>query len=618
MNRPSSRASRRLGILAAALLTTAPALGVGSAQATGEGRCTAANVRYASSSNNLYVSGPVVCTLTELDALTKAPVTPVDPNAKVWLLGANLILQQGATMQLHGAAMGGDVNELRLRSNNVSGSSALVFIRADWGTLDIQSTRVTSWDESAGGPDTEYSSYRRAFIHVRSFLDSGGIARQSRMDIADSDIGYLGYSGAEAYGLAWKVSGSGTERFNKVDVLGDVTRSRLHHNYFGAYTYGAFGMRWIDNEIDHNVQYGLDPHDDSDSLVIEGNHVHDNGNHGIICSQRCDHLTIRGNVSTANVGNGIMLHRSVVDSVVENNRAQGNSDSGIALFESHRNTIRGNTLTGNQKGLRLSVGSADNLIEDNDLGNNTSYGVYAYKGSDAPVNGDGRPKRNRFVGNDIHDNGSYAIKMGDSDDSRFEGNRFSSNGYGPLFERGTGNVITGSDLAAAGRVAAYGKGTSIRTYLSGFNAATVKMDDTSEVVLEDAGGRIFEAEEGMPTAVAPTGSSMIVRRADTGGESDVVTRNFHVTLATGGASVTAGTWSTDRRTWSTRPAGSGQDLTYAMGDLTPGSQYNVFRNGIRIAAFRADDRGFVRFSDRLMTTAAAQYVIERGASFSLI
>ncbi len=417
------------------------ALGASPAQAAG---CDPGAVRWASSSNNIYVTGPVTCTLTDLRALTKAPIALVDPAAKVWLLGANVILQQGATLQLHGSEIGGDVDELRLRSNNTTAATSTIYIRAHAGNISLRSTKVTSWNEAANGPDTEYAQFKRSYIQARSFLDGAGVAQQSRMDVADTDIGYLGYSGAEAYGMSWKVLGPVLDR---VDVLGDVTNSRFHHNYFGAYTYGAFGMKWVNNEFDNNVSYGLDPHDDSDSLLIENNRSHDNGNHGIICSQRCDNLTIRGNVSERNKGHGIMIHRSVTNSVVENNTAARNTDTGIVVFESFDNRIVNNTMTGNLRGIRLSVGSANNLIEGNTIAGNSSYGIYLYKGSDAPVVNDGRPKFNRFVRNQIRDNGSYAVRASDSDDNVFDGNVFSGNKGGIRFERSFRNQVVNSTPA---------------------------------------------------------------------------------------------------------------------------------------------------------------------------
>lgn len=408
--------------------------------------CPAAALRWASSSNNVYILGSdVVCTLSEIDPIVdKAPITQVSPGT--WLVGANIILQNGATLQLHGTAIGGDVNELRLRSNS-SGTNPTMFIRADWGSVLIDSTKVTSWDEAKNGPDTQSSS-KRSFIHVRSSLGpDGSTARESRMDIKNSDVGYLGYNAAESYGLVWKVSGtSGPSLYDKVNVVGDVENSKIHHNYFGAYAYGAFGMQWINNEIFNNAQYGLDPHDDSDSLTITDNHVHDNGNHGIICSQRCDHLTINNNHVHHNVGNGIMLHRLVTLSAVENNDVHDNGDSGIALFESHQNTIRNNQLYNSKNGMRFSVGAKDNTVADNQIHDNSSYGLYFYKGSDIPLAGNGRIVGNTFINNDITGSGIYGLKMKETDNNIFTNNRFIDNGQSLLVEQSTGNRFEGSTI----------------------------------------------------------------------------------------------------------------------------------------------------------------------------
>lgn len=42
----------------------------------------------------------------------------------------------------------------------------------------------------------------------------------------------------------------------------------------------------------NNIQYGFDPHDDSDFLNIHDNTVYNNGNHGIIASKRCASCTV--------------------------------------------------------------------------------------------------------------------------------------------------------------------------------------------------------------------------------------------------------------------------------------------------------------------------------------
>ncbi len=395
--------------------------------------CEAANIRWASSSNNVYVMGAgTVCTLTEIDVIAdKANLELVDPGTKTWFVGSNIIVQQGATLNLHGSESGGDVDELRLRSD-----SAVAFLRAYWGTIDIKDTKIQSWTGS--GPDTDSGSLR-PYIQVKSFLE-GDTPRESTMNISNSDISYLGYYAAESYGLSWKVLGTGAGLYDKVGVKGTVTSNHIHHNYFGAYTWGADAMVWTDNEFANNRQYGLDPHDNSDNLNIENNLFHHNGNHGMICSRFCDHLTIRGNTSYNNTGNGFMLHRLANDSLFENNEAYNNTDSGIAIFDSHSNTIRNNNSHDNKNGMRFSVGSSNNLIQDNIIDDSSSYGMYFFKGSDAPTEvGDGRPKNNRFINNTITDSSIYGIKLREADNNLFQDNDFINNGKTLLLEAATGN-----------------------------------------------------------------------------------------------------------------------------------------------------------------------------------
>ena len=156
--------------------------------------CGVANIRWASSSNSVYVTGDVECTLTEIKQFgsQSIPLTLLDPTNKIWFLGAKLFLREGAKLVLHGSPVGGDVDGLRLKSNNATSTNNFVMIQADWGTVDIDSTKITSWNEITGGPDTEYTQYKRAYIRVRSRLGSDGVTpRESRMDIKNSDIGYL-------------------------------------------------------------------------------------------------------------------------------------------------------------------------------------------------------------------------------------------------------------------------------------------------------------------------------------------------------------------------------------------------------------------------------------------
>ena len=124
----------------------------------------------------------------------------VDITNRIWLLRANLLVRDGCSLLLHGTAAGGDVNELRLQSVNADpGCPCVVSVTADWVTLDIQSTKITSWDTMTGTPDTDPLANGRAFLRARSSLSTNGLTPlESRMDITDSELCFLGADASEA------------------------------------------------------------------------------------------------------------------------------------------------------------------------------------------------------------------------------------------------------------------------------------------------------------------------------------------------------------------------------------------------------------------------------------
>ena len=98
-------------------------------------------------------------------------------------------------------------------------------------------------------------------------------------------MGNLGFNDSESYGLTWKVRGyctdeSNPEIFDRTGVYGNIKRSDIYGMYYGVYTYGHDGGVWTGNVMRDNIQYGFDPHDDSDNIVIANNKVYGNGNHG--------------------------------------------------------------------------------------------------------------------------------------------------------------------------------------------------------------------------------------------------------------------------------------------------------------------------------------------------
>lgn len=385
----------------------------------------AAALRYERDANLVVVDG-VAITLSALKAaLPQAPLEQVDPARGTWLLSASLLLTNGATLRLHGRRASGDVDELRLRSDNVPGRHAFVSVTADHGTIDIRATRITSWDRAAQGPDREHARFGRAFIRARSRMRSEFLTRlESRMDVADSDIGWLGYDASESYGLAWKLVAPDPYVFDHARVRGNVRRSRIHHNYFGLYAYGARASEWIGNEVHHNVQYGMAPHTRSDDLRIEDNDVHHNGHHGITVRERCARVRIRDNRVWANREGGITLHRGSDGGLVAGNRVFDNLGSGITLYDTSGVAVRGNTVRGNAAtGIHLAMRASRNVVERNEVRGNGRYGVFLGRGGGHPPPGsDGLPRGNYIVDNRIYGSGIADLRAGDPALNQWAGN----------------------------------------------------------------------------------------------------------------------------------------------------------------------------------------------------
>jgi poly(beta-D-mannuronate) C5 epimerase len=432
-----------------------------------------APVRYSATSDTIYLtSGTAVDTLTEIKAACPAaPLAQVTPG--VWELNADLVLQNGATLTLDAA---GDAKELRLQSLPSGALADVAAITAQYGQINMTGVKVTSW--AGTGPDTDPAIAAggvrgRAFVRAVSVME-GATPRPSTMNIVNSDLGFLGFAGAEAYGVAYKARGCAINAKNICDVLdvfGKQTGSTFHDNFMGTYTWGAKDMLFDKNTYTRNTDYGLDPHDDSDYLTITGNTFSDNGNHGLICSQRCDHLVIRGNKSlnngktpyvgpadddpTDNQVHGIMLHRGVTDSVVENNEVRGQTTGGgIVVFDSVGNTIANNTIAGNKFGLRFSVGTRDTQVTGNTVTDSGQNAVFAYKGTDtASYTGtSGRPTGITFRDNTFTKAGADLFKIQDSDRFTFTGGSATPAvpTLGPRFERSQGNFYGPTVTTPAG------------------------------------------------------------------------------------------------------------------------------------------------------------------------
>ncbi|PIS15668.1 hypothetical protein COT62_02455 [Candidatus Roizmanbacteria bacterium CG09_land_8_20_14_0_10_41_9] len=318
-------------------------------------------IAYDQSTNTIIVSGRgSVVNLTDIStSVGQEYLNEVSPG--VWDLKANLYLQSGITLKLNKE----EVKWLRMSSKK---NNFVVFLAYN-SDVFIDGVKITSWDETKKDYDKEITD-GRSYILVKD---------GARMDVINSEIGYLGYArpkdySQSPYGISWRMS---LGKLQNTLLTGEVINSKFHNNYFGAYTFGATGMIWRGNEFYDNVRYGLDPHDDSNGFLVENNKFYNNGTHGLIFSKRCINNTIRNNVSYNNKGHGIMLHEVSDNNIIENNKLFNNTD-GISLDNSSKNTLLKNKIYSNRRGILLDKNSSENVIEKNEITKSSQYGIYLY------------------------------------------------------------------------------------------------------------------------------------------------------------------------------------------------------------------------------------------------
>jgi parallel beta-helix repeat protein len=595
---------------------------------------TAALSRWSESNNRIYVYGGGSMTLSDIRAgttgLPAEALQRVDDLNQIWLLGANILVEEGTTLSLTG-----DVKELRLKSNPSSAPTTefAAFIGITAGNFDatagtgtagnilVDGVKITSWDTAANGPDTN-SADGRAYLRARSMVVSG-VAQESRMDILNSEVMYLGYEASERYGLSWKVNGD----LALVNVYGDVKNSKIHHNHWGVYSYGLQGGQWTGNEVYSNDGYGLDAHDHSDDLVIDGNNVHDNGHvdpkgkHGIILSESCLNAQITNNTSNANGGNGIMLHNFADNAIVEGNTADANVDAGIAVFCSSGAQVRNNTLTNNALyGMRFTVGARGNTVENNTVAGSGQYGIFMQPATDSNnVCGDLTPRDNTFRGNTVTGSATSGLKLTDANNNVFEGNTIEN---GASIRNSTGDNTT---QVTTFRANTFASGSVVRLDGDASLGRLVQADftDTPRVSLEadtgsvarftDDAGAIFD----LPTDiyVQVTGSNSSLDLSNTAVVVD--TRALFVTTDGSLVEVAPTTWETSgdhNKAWIARSANGSGPVQYKVGDLQSGVSYDVTRNGTAVGTFSANATNEISFSDTPGTTQTVTYQVKKAAN----
>ncbi|MDP1883777.1 MAG: right-handed parallel beta-helix repeat-containing protein [Candidatus Moranbacteria bacterium] len=349
-------------------------------------------------SNTIHVknAGSVVTLSKIRRALLDNSVPLEETGPGEWILRSNLYIGKNVTLVLDQR----EADYLKLKSDD----AGHIWIRSQGGNILISGIKITSWDENKGAPDIEYATGRSHIVAKGS----------GRMDIIDSEIAYLGYEGLPrrggpfggSYGLSWKITSG---KFKDNLLTGSVINSSIHDNYFGIYTFGVTGAVIKDNQVFNNIRYGIDPHDDSNNMLISRNRTFSNGTHGIILSKRCYNNTISENISFQNRLHGIMLHKLSDRNIVIDNTAYQNTD-GLAIYESNNNIVLANNLYGNKQGIRINRDSSANYLENNRILSNAS-GFHLYQ----------EARGNTLINNTVKNNG-LGISLQNASENTFYNN----------------------------------------------------------------------------------------------------------------------------------------------------------------------------------------------------
>jgi parallel beta-helix repeat protein len=347
----------------------------------------------------------------------------LDAATHTWTLNRSLLVKEGVTLRIAGGAAvpdGERVDWLRMRSDpGTTGTldyNKFASLRVRDAAAVLDHTRITSWDTVANAFDTNYDD-GRAYVLAKG---------EASIDIASSELSYLGSADGESYGVSWRdnefVGGD-----PRTCATGDITDSVFAHNYYGVYTFQAANMQFLRNAFRDNVQYGFDPHDYTHDVLVQDNVAEGNGAHGFIISRGCFSFTFRNNISRNNKikpgsknpsAHGFMLdpgspnsgdpQSPSVANLFENNQAYGNDGYGFRILGSDDNTIQNNLFHSNRLGITLEDGSAGNQIVGNQVLSSTGilsgttlsqgYGISLNGGADANTLDGNTVRGNRNAG----------------------------------------------------------------------------------------------------------------------------------------------------------------------------------------------------------------------------
>jgi poly(beta-D-mannuronate) C5 epimerase len=266
-----------------------------------------------------------------------------------YILNANLEVADGVTFEMTSSGDG-------LQYLKITGANGIIV----HGRIEISGIIITSWDTETDSPvsQTGNGTVPRAFINLR--VSEGGF-------IEDSEAAFLGYDAPPRRGIDLGESTDGPSH----DFA--IRNSRIHDNWMGFYSAGAYNIIIDGNEFYGNIRYAIDPHTGTNNMTVSNNKVYNNRDIAIICSLDCYDVIYEGNEVYNNAGAGLMFSRATHDSTIRNNVIYNQYGSAypISISESQNNEIYGNHISNSTTG--ISVHNPLQLDEDGMSSGNRIY-----------------------------------------------------------------------------------------------------------------------------------------------------------------------------------------------------------------------------------------------------
>jgi poly(beta-D-mannuronate) C5 epimerase len=274
-----------------------------------------------------------------------------------YILNANLEVADDVTFAMNSNEDGG------LQYLKITGANGIIV----HGRIEISGIIITSWDTETDSPvsQTETGSVPRAFINLR--VSEGGF-------IEDSEAAYLGYDEPPRRGIDLGESTDGPSH----DFA--IRNSRIHDNWMGFYSAGAYNIIIDGSEFYGNIRYAIDPHTGTNNMTVSNNEVYNNRGIAVICSLDCYDVIFEGNEVYNNAGSGLMFSRATHDSIIRNNVIYNQYESAypISISESQNNEIYGNHISNSTTGISVHNPlqlDEDGMSSDNRIYDNTFDGV---------------------------------------------------------------------------------------------------------------------------------------------------------------------------------------------------------------------------------------------------